>query len=80
MIIKIGLALMVCVAIPAFVVGILIILAGQDPEEEQKQICGTCDHCYKFGESMYLCLNEQSQWYDKETVYEEDGCSLWENL
>ena len=38
MIIKIGLALMVCVAIPAFVVGILIMLAGQDPEEEQKQI------------------------------------------
>ena len=81
MIIKIGLALMVFVGIPALIVGVLITLANldelDDPEDEY--ICGNCDYCMKDG-PYYICDNERSLWYEEQISYTEDGCSRWENI
>lgn len=86
MIFKIGLVLMVFVTIPAFIVGVLMVLVLERHadywdyiDEDEPETCWNCNNCFKdFGE--WICFCEDSIWFGR-NIEDLDitDCSEWES-
>lgn len=82
MIFKIGLVLMIFVALPVFLIGVVMfIVMGFDDLEEGDPVrnCSNCNYCTWDVDGWY-CGNEDSIWYEEEvTDYDLDYCRDWES-